>query len=561
MTGNRVAQRVALALSLCLTATSCTGDSTPSLATSRASLSLERSYLVLYRAELVPADARSQIAQAGGELVASYSKLGVALARSSRSDFADLLALDPLVDSVAATSAGVAVGSLARETAPKSLGPQKRTMAAPNLTVGAGDPLTAMQWNMSQIHAAEARAITPGVKSVLIGVLDSGIDDNHPDLQGQVDATRSVTCIGGVTDGNPARWRFDSIGHGSHVAGIIAAKENGRGTVGVAPGITLAAVKLSDDGFIYPEAFICGLYWAATHDFDLVNASLFTDPWYYHCGNDPVQRTLTVAQQRAVSYAARRGVTIIAAASNENQDLVNPKLDPCKLLPVQLDNVIGVSALAANKALTYYSNYGLGAIDLAAPGGDMHVAALGNPSGQIIGPVPSYSYYYQTAWQWGGRVGIGCSDGLDPNDAKSNPKTCAETYALLQGTSQAAPHVTGVAALALSRYGKLSTVQLLATLTRGAQATACPSGAFQPYADEMPAERCEGTREYNGFYGGGQLDALGALSGHHAAGSEGSLVFSEDPDSVRFDSSSISSRGGFEEGSPGKSKRENRSAR
>jgi subtilisin family serine protease len=377
-----------------------------------------------------------------------------------------------------------------------------------------------MQWNMDQIHAKEARAITPGNPSVIVGVIDSGIDDTLPDLVGQVDATRSVSCIGGIANTARANWAHDDIGHGSHVAGIIAAKQNGVGTIGVAPGVKLAALKVTDDGYVYPEAFICAVYWGATHGVALANASLITDPYYYHCDTDPVQKAIKIAQQRAITFAQSQGLTLLAAASNENQDLNNPKLDPytgkqvdssCKLLPVELDGVIGVSALAGDRNLAFYSNYGTDGVDLAAPGGDFHVPMTGNASGQVVGPVPSYSYYYQAAGDWNGRVGVGCSDGLDPNDPAADPSTCKETYALLQGTSQAVPHVTGIAALALSKFGKLSTANLLAKLAAGATDTPCPAGIYKPYTSDMPPETCTGTVANNAFYGMGQADAYATI--------------------------------------------------
>ncbi len=76
---------------------------------------------------------------------------------------------------------------------------------------------------------------------------------------------------------------------------------------------------------------------------------------------------------------------------------------------------------------------------------------------------------------------------------------------------QAAPHVTGIAALALSKFGKVGTAGLLALLTRRATSTACPPGNYQPYPDDMPAEKCVGVQQYNGFYGLGQADALATV--------------------------------------------------
>ncbi|MDB4987894.1 MAG: hypothetical protein JWN04_3072 [Myxococcaceae bacterium] len=511
-------------VSLVLALPACAADSTDgasSLGEKTAAVTATPvTFLVLYKAESLPKSATSDITKAGGSVIASYPEIGVVIASSASDTFVSALSKSSFIDTVTPTQ-GAAVDSL-----PSITSHVKHKQPAP--PASSGEPLAPLQWNMRQIHADQARAITAGKKSVIVGVFDSGIDDRLIDLQGQVDVKRSVTCIGGAADTTAANWRNDVIGHGSHVAGIIGAKENGHGVVGIAPGATLAAVKLTEDGFIYPEAFICGMYWAATHDFDLVNASLFVDPFYYNCKNDPQQRALTIADQRVIAFAARKGVTVIAAASNENQDMANPTQDifsptngatiertvdkSCKLLPVELPGVIGVSATAANGQLSYYSNYGLGVVDFAAPGGDMHIPAVGNDSGQIVSTIPAYSYYYQAAVDWNGRIGVGCTDGLDANDPLSDGSTCKETYALLQGTSQATPHVTGVAALVLSRYGKLPAPLMVAKLALGATQIACPANPYAPFPDDMLAsDTCQGPKVYNGFYGAGQVDALATI--------------------------------------------------
>ncbi|MDB4976433.1 MAG: hypothetical protein JWN48_4774 [Myxococcaceae bacterium] len=509
-------KRASILMSLCLGVGACAADAEVPASIDEGNQALEAtpavSYLVTYKTTTVPTCAKTDATAAGGTLVASFDKIGVAVVQSSSPTFVSKLAAKSTVQSVVNTS-GAAQDALTTKF------PTKRGAKPPPPSTS-GEPLAGMQWNMDQIHAREARAITPGKPTVIVGVIDSGIDDTLPDLAGQVDATRSVSCIGGIANTAHSDWGHDDIGHGSHVAGIIAAKQNGVGTVGVAPGIKLAALKVTDDGYVYPEAFICAVYWGATHGVVLANASLITDPYYYHCDSDPVQKAIKIAQQRAVTFAQSQGMTLLAAASNENQDLNNPKLDPatgnpvdnsCKLLPVELDGVIGVSALAGDRKLAFYSNYGTDGVDLSAPGGDFHVPMPGNASGQIVSSVPSYSYYYQAASDWNGRVGIGCSDGLDPNDPNADPATCKETYALLQGTSSAVPHVTGIAALALSKFGKLSTASLLAKLAVGATDTACPAGSYQPYPSDMPAETCTGTAANNAFFGQGQADAYATI--------------------------------------------------
>jgi lantibiotic leader peptide-processing serine protease len=500
----------------------CSGSPEDAASSSSVALTGERSFIVVYKQRAIPQNVATAVASAGGRLVQAFPAIGVAVARSTQVDFRRSLATHREVAAVAETSqAGLA--ALAVSVPDRKL-PGPRVPRGPATQ---DEPLAEMQWNMDQIHAAEARRITRGRKSVVVGVFDSGIDDTLEDLKGQVDPGRSVTCIGGQENTDPESWAHDVIGHGSHVAGIIAAKQNGVGIVGVAPGASLAAVKLTEDGLVYPEAFICGLNWAGAHGFDVVNASVFVDPWYYTCRRDPEQRAIWIAVQRAVQYAQRRGVAIIASTGNENQDLAHPTVDPfsptdgtpsereisnaCELLPVELDGVIGVSGLGGDRKLAFYSNYGLGVVDVTAPGGDLHVPMPGNASGQIVSDIPAYSLYYQAAQQWNGRIGINCSDGLDPNDPNSDPSSCAETYALLQGTSLAAPHVAGVAALVISRFGNLRPRELFGMLRRRAIPQACPENPYQPYPEDMPPATCEGQRWYNGFYGFGAVDALASL--------------------------------------------------
>jgi subtilisin family serine protease len=154
--------------------------------------------------------------------------------------------------------------------------------------------------------------------------------------------------------------------------------------------------------------------------------------------------------------------------------------------------------VGVTRSLWWASNYGYGAVDLAGPGGDNLIP---NPavtdtdaSGQVVSSVPPGSLYYEWAAGWNGQV-QDCSTG-----------TCS-TYAYLQGTSQAAPHVTGVAALVLSRFGKMSPEALLARLSLAATDLPCPPSPYDPGMTGQPAT-CKGTTAYNNFYGAGEIDSL-----------------------------------------------------
>jgi subtilisin family serine protease len=336
-------------------------------------------------------------------------------------------------------------------------------------------------------------------------------------MVGQVDAAASVSCVGGIANTAPGVWSNDIIGHGTHVAGVIAGAKNGVGVVGVAPGVRVAAVKVVNDdvndpnfGLVFPDAVVCAVDWAIGHGFDLMNASLTIDPFTapiddIFCSDQPDRAAIVKIVRRSVLAAAHENITLVAATGNFFTDLKGltgstPGSD-CKVLPVQLPKVIGVSSVGVTQKLAFYSNYGFGAVDLTAPGGD---SLLPDPrvtdtasSGQVVSSIPATSLLYQAAADWDGQV----------EDCTSGP---CSTYAYLQGTSQATPHVTGVAALALSRFGKMAPETLLAILRLTATPLACPRGPYDPGATGTPAT-CKGLPFENNFYGGGEINALGVV--------------------------------------------------
>jgi len=477
--------------------------------TTTSALGAPTSYLVAFTGGAIPANADTSIAVAGGSIVARYAALGVVLARSAQPSFAGTLrGMDGVdaVGAVTATHSRLAPASAAHHPGHPH-GPGSR----------GADPLAFRQWDMDQIKAPAAHAIATGKKSVLVSVLDSGIDVTHPDLVGQVDFAASASCVGGVASADPAGWSNDVIGHGTHVSGTIAALSNKIGIVGVAPGVRLAAVKVAVDdvndpnfGLVLPDAFVCAIDWSIAHGVDVMNASLTIDPFTapiddIFCSDQPDREAVVKIVRRAVLEAGRHKTSLVATVGNFFTDVT--KLtgttpgSHCKVLPVQLPRVIGVSSVGYTRKLAFYSNYGLGAVDVTAPGGDSLVpdplVTDTAASGQILSSMPPNSLLYQGAADYDGQV----------QDCSSGP--CA-TYGYLQGTSQAAPHVTGVAALILSRFGRLSPEALLAKLSLGATGLACPPSPYDPGGTGQPAT-CTGPALYNNFYGAGEVDALAAV--------------------------------------------------
>jgi lantibiotic leader peptide-processing serine protease len=379
------------------------------------------------------------------------------------------------------------------------------------------EPLFGLQWDMRQIDTPDAHAITGGSASVVAGDLDTGLDFTHPDIAPNYDATDSVNCV----TGSPARLDpgNDGNGHGTHTAGTIAAAANGIGIVGVAPKVRIAGIKTANkDGYFFPEMVVCGFMWAATHHVNVTNNSYFADPYLYNCKNDPTQRGIWAAEARAIRYAIQQGVVVVAAAGNEADDLAHPTRDitspdwppgtavdrvihnNCAVIPVEVPGVMGVSATGVFRRKSFYSSYGSGVVDVAAPGGDSRQTSPDAVNGRVLSTWPSY---------------LPCLRKVVDSGA---------TYCYLQGTSMASPHVAGLAALVVSRFGsstsgggaKMPPGQVEAVIQQTADPTACPTD-YTPY-EPFPSvsngapQTCTGGPGQNSWYGAGIVNALSAIT-------------------------------------------------
>jgi subtilisin family serine protease len=235
--------------------------------------------------------------------------------------------------------------------------------------------------------------------------------------------------------------------------------------------VSLASIKvIDDDGHVSPEAAICGLLWAAEHRLDITNSSFFVNPWPQSCTEPSGLDVVRTAIARAAEYAHSRGVLQIAAASNEAVNLTRSApgggAGGCHSLPASLPDVVAVSALDADRVKAGYSSYGLGVIDLAAPGGASDDC--------VLSTVP-------------GGYGTDC------------------------GTSMAAPHVAGVAALIASSEHTDGPDELRQAVRDRTRPVACPTD-YDLSGNGKQDAYCTGYESYNGFYGHGMVDALSAVS-------------------------------------------------
>jgi serine protease len=300
------------------------------------------------------------------------------------------LRADPMVESVDYD----APASLFREDWTPEAAPVEApecAKSAPASEAGAGfpnDPCFRYQWHLRQVGLPAAWTLGQG-RGAVVAVIDTGVT-RVPDLQG----TRFVSGFNFVGDNDKTD---DDHGHGTHVAGTIAqATNNGRGVAGVAFRAAIMPLKvLSSRGAGSMAAIAQAIRFAADHDANVINLSLG--------GPFPVTPV-----RRAIEYAHRKGVVVVAAAGNDGRGRVS--------YPARYPDVIAVAATQWDETTTFYSNWGK-EIDIAAPGGNMRVDQNGD----------------------------GKPDGVLQNTILAGGAKSG--YLWFMGTSMAAPHVAGLAAL------------------------------------------------------------------------------------------------------------------
>jgi subtilisin family serine protease len=385
---------------------------------------------------------------------------------------------------------------------------------------------------MALINAGdESYAVATGA-GVKVGVIDSGVDLEHPDIAPNLDVDLSCSFIyddtptafpAEIANGDCSNKAAvqDLSGHGTHVASNIAAPVNGIGIAGIAPEATIVALKAcTGEGYCFADSVAAALRYAGDNDIDVVNLSLFADPYLYYCKSEKEQKAILKDLEAAARYARQQGVLIVASAGNEQADLQHPVMDDispdwppgseeeryiknnCRVAPAELTGVLTVSATGPIGYPDYdlwiadYSSVGMSRVDVAAPGGD-YFRAAGLIQDAVLGAIPIGSAI------WNGYDGLNAFyPGITAIDGGAG-------YVYLNGTSMSSPHAAGVAALVKEMHPKWSPDAIKAAVQRTAQHLDCPAD-WEPLSSNDERERCYGDGGRTSFFGHGLVNALAA---------------------------------------------------
>lgn len=341
------------------------------------------------------------------------------------------------------------------------------------------DPRFNLQWGHTAIKAVDAWKMGYEGQGARVAVLDGGFQLNHPDIAGRYDPSCTADMTGeGIAYGPNSDDDTGIFAHGMHTAGTVGAARNGIGTIGVAPKATLCLVKvLFNSGSGSFEDVAEGIIYAADHNVDIISMSLGGSLQKSEEGASTLRQLI----DRAVSYAYKKGALVIVSAGNDGESADSPKNTgtPANLihLPSDSPQAISISATGPrgwgkDQSVSLdnpasYTNYGRSVINLAGPGGDYTPSITGDCT---VAGVTRPCYVFDFVFSAG----------------------AANSYYWSIGTSMATPHVSGVAALIVSKYGKMQPAKLRAYLNAG--------------ADDL------GASAHDPYFGNGRVNALRSLS-------------------------------------------------
>jgi subtilisin family serine protease len=380
------------------------------------------------------------VRQAGGTVVFGHDGAGVGVATSAAPDF-----LSRALANSAIT--GGAADQVIQWQSPVHEVSLEEAAVTPN-----DETFINLQWNIKAVEAPAAWAAGYTGQGVRVAVLDGGIHNTHVDLINNIDVAHSASFVPGFAYNQDV----GTFWHGTHVAGIVAASDNGIGTIGVAPGATVVGVKVLHNGSGAFSWIVQGILYASTPvaeggaGADIINMSLGAT--FARGGGNTGAGQLIAALNKAVNFAERNQVLVVSAAGNDGIDMDHS--GNTISVPAMSGSGIAVSATgpegyavgfpngATNfRAPASYTNYGVSIVNVAAPGGDARLPGNANcsiprvPSGSLASPCWVFDMVLSTS------RGSGAS---------------TTSYSFAAGTSMAAPAAAGVAALIKQRFPNIS---------------------------------------------------------------------------------------------------------
>lgn len=456
-----------------------------------------KSYLIAYNQSSLPKTYQTDIKKAGGEVINAIPEIGGLEVRSSNPNF-----LNNLKSNSSILAANVEMQYKLDDEQPAGADGRPVT-----LIPDANGTYWNSQWDIRHLtNEGKSFNIETGgtvangkvTHKAIVGVIDTGIDANHPDLKTNYVGGQSFVPAGGYSGndttetGNP-KDVLDREGHGTHVAGSIA----GNGKIkGVGPDLGIMAYRIFDSSGSAPTApIVKAMIQAAKDKVDVVNMSIggYDNLKYEYNGTSNSDIADVLLWKRAVKYAVNNNVTIVASAGNESlnyadkkslTDYLNDNYGDSNLVfkgvtietPGGVPGVITVSS--SNKwskdVLAFYSNYGNSFITVAAPGGD------NGPKYAETGDLNLRDFTYRALSTW--------PTYLDPYFT-----TNAEGYAYLHGTSMASPKVAGIAGVIKAVHPDYKPAQVEALIEKSALDYGKPG--------------------HDQYFGSGEANAYSALTG------------------------------------------------